>query len=141
MVYDCAAGAAGTFEAFCTAGAADAPPHELSRHMDSANDPSIKSFQTLFRENTPPVTASPATPKIGRNAAYNALVLPAGYRSSAEADRVKIVRVDVALLLPGGMDEGENEQATPAGRLEHERESDSCNEPVTVTLVVPDCPH
>lgn len=78
MVYDCAAGAVGIFEAFCTTGATDPPPHELSRHTDSANDPSIKSFQTLFRENRLPVTASPATPKIGRNAAYNALVLPDG---------------------------------------------------------------
>jgi hypothetical protein len=39
------------------------------------------------------------------------------------------------------MDEGENEQVTPAGRLEQEREIDSCKELVTVTLAVPDWPH
>jgi hypothetical protein len=78
MVNDCAAGAVGIFEAFCTTRAAAPPPHELSRHTDIANVPSIKSFRTLFRENRLPVMASPATPKVGKKTAYKALGLPAG---------------------------------------------------------------
>jgi hypothetical protein len=130
IAYEC-----GTLAAAATAGLAGAifpPPQDVNATTDMASENKIRSFRNFLRVKKLPENANPATPKVGKKNAYNIPVLP-GCIKTADEDWVRIVRVEVAMLLPAGRDAGENEHVTPTGRFAQESESASCKDPLTVT--------
>jgi hypothetical protein len=72
----------------------------------------MMSFQTRFLENTLPITATPAIPKVGIHIAIRIPLLSAEDFRFAASDVVEIVKVEVALVVPAAIDEGEKEQDT-----------------------------
>ena len=116
------------------------PPQDVNTPIDITRKDSIRSFHNFLRVNRLPENINPPTPNEGKKNAYSIPVLP-GCANAAEAEVVAIVRFEVGLLLPAGMDAGENEHVTPAGRFVQDSESASCNDPLIVTCAVAECPH
>jgi hypothetical protein len=109
MVYECGVLLAA---AIWLAGVIVPPPQDVNKPINITSENSIKSFHTFLRVKKLPETSNPATPKDGKKNAYSIPFLT-GWLNTADEDVVAIVRFEVALLLPAGMDAGENEHVTP----------------------------
>jgi hypothetical protein len=107
------------------------PPQDVNTPIEISSESSIRSFHSFLRVKRPPEITNPATPKVGKKNAYS-IPFWAGWPRTADADRLAIVRFEVALLLPAGIEAGENEHVTPTGRFVQDSESVSCNDPLTV---------
>jgi hypothetical protein len=136
-VYECGVVLAA---AFWLGGVIVPPPQDVNKPIDITRKDSITSFHNFLRVNRFSEIINPPTPKVGKKNAYN-IPVPVPWLKAADADVVLIVRVEVALLLPAGIDAGENEHVTPVGRFVQDSESVSCNDPLTTTCAVPECPH
>ena len=126
--------------AFWLAGVIVPPPQDVNKPIDITRKDSIRSFHNFLRVNRLPEIINPPTPKVGKKNAYSIPVLR-GCVNAADAEVVETVRFEVALLLPAGMEAGEKEHVTPAGKFAQDRESAFCKVPLITTCAVADCPH
>ena len=138
MVYECGVVLAA---AFWLGGVIVPPPQEVNKPIDITRKDRITSFHNFLRVNRFPEINNPPTPKVGKKNAYNIPVFPFAWFKAADADVVVTVRFEVALLVPAGMVAGENEHVTPAGKFVQDSERVFCDDPLTTTCAVPECPH